>query len=279
MNPPQDAAVHTQAGAIGPALNGAARAGLPIGTVVERLPLPTGEPLDMATLVVPDTTPAPAAEQDEPGHLAAIAADWVAAAPASEGTVATALPPVHVPLYGSHVVWSPTRAAVIGPPARVPLLRAAVLEFASREAELRDAERRAARLLAGSEADAEVAFVTDGRLADREAVAAARYRDAVAVRCRLAGLSAAIHAPPQHPPTLASQLGERLRDRTRLSERHEHAVEKADLAERVAEACGHRAADLAIARRQLGLEWAIVALLVAQTALALVDLLAGGSTP
>lgn len=88
-----------------------------------------------------------------------------------------------------------------------------------------------------------------------------------------------VHAPPLHPPTLASQLGERLRERTRLVERHEFATQQAELAERVAEACGQRALEAGIARRQLGLEWAIVVLLVVQTALLVVELLSQRATP
>ena len=95
----------------------------------------------------------------------------------------------------------------------------------------------------------------------------------------MAVIAPAVHAPPVHPPTLASQLCERLRDRTRLAERHEFAVDRAELAERLYEACGQRAAEFGIARRQMGLEWAIVVLLVIQTALLLVDLLAWRGTP
>ena len=278
MNAPQDAAVRPSGiSAGGPPSNGAAHSGLPAGAGVERLPLAAGEEVELATLAVPEADERGAANGDAQTHLAALAAAWVAAAAPAAGLAAAG--PVNVPLYGCHVVWSPTRAAVVGPASRLGQLRAALVEFAAREADLRDAEQRAARLLDGSEADAAVTFASDERLTSRGADAAARYREAISIRRRLAGLSPAIHAPPVHPPTLASQLGERLRDRTRLAERHEQAVEKAELVERVAEACGQRAADLVIARRQLALEWAIVALLVAQTVLLLVDALASRGTP
>lgn len=277
MSAPQDAAERTTiTGEPASPSNGSPPSELPSGAGLERLPLAEGQQLELATVAVTEADHGSRAQEDEPRQAAAVAAAWVASLPQADERTPV---PVNVPLYGCHVVWSPMRAAVVGPGSRIGQLRAAVVEFASREAELRDAERRAARLLDGSEADAAVAFVSDARLAGRGAEAAARYREAVAVRRQLAGLSVAIHAPPVHPPTLASQLGERLRERTRLAERHEHAVEKAELAERVAEACGHRATDLLIARRQLGLEWAIVTLLVAQTALLLVDLLASRGTP
>lgn len=282
MTFPQDAAVRPHAtvgGEARPPGNGAPRPGLPAGATVERLPLPDEGLLELATLTLADTDQASGAPGDEPSRLAAVAAAWVALAPTSDEPQPAPGVPVSVPLYGCHVVWSPRRAALVGPASRLGQLRAALLEFATREAELRGAESRAARLLDGSEADAAAAFATAERLIGRHADAAARYREAIAIRRRLAGLSAAIHAPPVHPPTLASQLGERLRDRTRLAERHEHAAEKAELAERVAESCAQRAADLAIARRQIALEWAIVTLLVAQTALLLADVLASRGSP
>ncbi len=251
---------------------------LPAGATVERLEIYRGESLEL--LVIPGAEPIATVDQqsDAIAHVAAVATTWVDAAGASGDAVPRAAGPrpVSVPLYGCHVVWSPRRAAVMGPPGRLADLRAALAEFAGCEAELRDAERRAATLLDGIDADAAVAFAIDVWPAGRRDGLTARYREAVSIRRQLALLAAAVHAPPVHPPTLAAQLSERLRDRTRLSERHEHAVDKADLAERVTEACGSRAAELAIARRQLALEWAIIVLLVAQTALLMVELLAQG---
>ncbi len=258
----------------------AGEAALPAGTITERLNLPGGDPLEL--LVIPVAEPGgPAGRHgDDSAHLAAVATAWVMAAepcgdafPPAAGSV-----PVSVPLYGCHVVWSPRRAGVIGPPTKLADLRAALVEFATREADLRDAERRVVTLLDGIDADAAVAFAIDERPIARRDELTARYREGVSIRRRLALLAGAIHAPPVHPPTLTAQLAERLRDRTRLAERHEHALDKADLAERVTEACGSRAADLAIARRQMALEWAIVVLLVAQTAILVVELLARGRT-
>ncbi|MFM8892393.1 MAG: hypothetical protein ACKOTB_12365, partial [Planctomycetia bacterium] len=109
--------------------------------------------------------------------------------------------------------------------------------------------------------------------------AAGDYREAVSIGRRLALLAPAVHTPPLHPPTLASQVGERLRERARLVERHEFAVAQADLAERVSESCSHRAGDARVARQQTALEWAIVVLLLIQSVLLVVDLLARERLP
>jgi hypothetical protein len=262
--------------------NTGSASGLPDAAACEQVSLPTGESLEFLSLPVPDPIgDAPRPAVDAVAHLAAVAASWAAAQALDAGGASRPTSPafVQVPLYGCHVIWTPARAAAIGPPERLDDLRCALIEFAAREAELRDAERRTATLLDGIEADAALAFATDQRLLARRDDLAARYREAVSVRRRLAVISPAVHAPAVHPPTLAAQLSERLRDRTRLAERHEHAVEQADLAERVTEACGSRATELTIARRQLGLEWAIVVLLVVQTALLLVELLGAQGTP
>lgn len=246
--------------------------GLPAEASLRRLALPCGG--ELCLLVVPrdhhDDRQSPSSTVPVIESVTA----WVAAGglPATHGT-----PVVSVPLYGCHVAWAPGRAAVIGSPSKLEMLVTAVADFAGREAELRRIEDRCGRLLESLDGDAPHAFAVHDRAADHHGALAARFQEAVAVRSRLAFLAPAVHAPPLHPPTLASQLGERLRDRTRMAERHEFAVDRAELAERLYEACGQRVAEFAIARRQLGLEWAIVVLLVIQTALLIVDLLARGN--
>jgi hypothetical protein len=248
--------------------------GLPADAVCVSRPLSTGEYVEVLSLPLEETAaPWPPATDGGPGGLEDTIRRWVSAAASPAATV------VVVPLYGCHVAWTAGRAAVIGPPERLGQLEAAVVEFAGVEADLRDAERRAAALLETVEGDVATSLSLDEHSPDRCAELADRHRRAVAVGRRLALLAPLVHTPPLHPPTLASQLGERLRERTRLVERLEFATQRAEFAERVAEACGQRALEAGIGRRQLGLEWAIVVLLVVQTALLVVELLSHRVTP
>jgi hypothetical protein len=247
--------------------NAAVPVGLPADTSLRHIPLACGE--ELLLLVVRFENDSDGQSTEEGGLLTQTVSTWVAAAPQPRGGP---LPVVTVPLYGCHVALTPGRAAVAGPPARLEVLAAAVIEFANREAELRQLERRCTDLLESLDEDASHAFEFDTQSLGHRDVLAARFREAVAVRVRLALVAPTVHAPAAHPPTLASQLGERLRDRTRLAERHEFAVDRAELAERLYEACGQRATDFGIARRQMGLEWAIVVLLVIQTVLLIIDL-------
>lgn len=240
--------------------------GLPPDTAVERMPLADGGVFEIALVPIPAVE---AASHDAViAELVGRAGSWVTAAtPGGE-------PPLVVPLYGTHVVWGPRRAAALGPIDRLDGMRSALVDFAEREAELRDIERQISAALEHVDRDAAVAFEADERALPRRKELSARFSAAVSLRRRLAVLAPVLQRPAPQPPTLAGQLGERLRDRTRVVERLEHAVEQADLLERVYTGCGDRMAEFVTSRRHLTLEWVIILLLVAEVVLITIDLLA-----
>jgi hypothetical protein len=238
--------------------------GLPPGAVVERVTGGAGMVLELACLPLPITPPAD--HDDAVAEIVGLAGVWVAAGAAA--------PILKVPLHGTHLVWSPGRAVAIGSADRLDALRSAVVDFTRVEAEVREIERRIASGLEHVDADASVAFVCDEAALPRRRELADRFREAVSLRRRLAVLAPAVHQPAPQPPTLAGQMGERLRDRSRLAERLDHAVDQADLLERVYAGCGDRVAEFVISRRHATLEWVIILLLVAEVLLFTVDLLA-----
>jgi hypothetical protein len=247
--------------------------GVPLHSAIRRVHLAAGGVLDILVMPVAQPLDASASRSE----LAETVGRWIAAVNLALRPLAP--PSVVVPLYDCLVGWAAGRAAVVGPPDRLATLESTVVEFASREAELHAAEEQACHLMDAVVCDADGSVASHPPAPEFRTMLARRYVDAVAVSRRLALLAPAIHAPPTHPPTLASQLGERLRDRTRLLERHDLATEQAGLAERIAEASRQRADELAVAQKQTGLEWTIVVLLVVQTTLLVVDLLARQGTP
>jgi hypothetical protein len=244
---------------------GIAPQGMPAAAIIDRVSMPRGGTLE--TLAVP-LEEAAARDGMLPDDLVARAGAWVAeVASHSE-------PAVIIPLYGTFVAWAGGRAALIGPTDRLERMRDAVLEFSALAHDLRGCERELTAALAHVDDDAGLAFEFDERAVPRRGELAERFRQAVAIRRRLVGMAPAVHRPAQHPPTLASQIGERLRERTRLADRYEFAGQQAEVLERVYEGCGQRASDFMLARRQMMLEWTIIVLLATETIVLLVDLLA-----
>lgn len=237
----------------------------PPGSRVEREPLATDPPLEL--LLVPTTGPA-GLEEAEADPLATAATAWVMAGPPDDP-----VPPVSVPLYGLLVVWSRGRAAIVADAERLETARQAVAAFARLEAELGRIERDADSLLAATAEDARFGFGFTANDCDQLDRLATHHRRAVAARIGLARIAADVRRPAPHPPTLAGQIGERLRDRLRLADRLESAEGKAEIAEQVYATCGQRSSEFLIGRRQMGLEWIIILLLAVETVLLVVELL------
>lgn len=179
-----------------------------------------------------------------------------------------------VTLQGARVVWSPGRTAVLAPADRLESLRLALGEFALQEGEIRNIEQDLAQNWPHLEADGPLAFQFGDEAAPRREELGRRFQQVLALRSRLARLVPAIHRRPNYPPTLAGQLLERLKERTRLAERIEWLGGQLEVFERVYEMCGQRASEFTLSRKETTLEWVIIVLLAMETIILLIDLMA-----
>lgn len=203
------------------------------------------------------------------GHVAAeIAQKWVEAAP-----VPGDMPSQFMIFQGAHICWSRHRCAVVAAPDRWDALRTAVAEVLFFELELADIERALGEQWPQLEADVPRAFEsTDQSLAERKEMAS-RFQGVLLCRARLARIGPYVHLPHLHPPTLASQVAERFRERTRLAHRYEFLDEQLEVFEHVYEMCADRSSSHMHARSSNLLEWVIIVLLVAQLLLSGFELL------
>lgn len=181
-------------------------------------------------------------------------------------------------LQAAQICWAPGRIAVVAPAERLTAVRNAVLEVAYFEHELREIERQLGADWPALEADIPQAFAADERTLARRRTLRERFERVMLLRARLARITPFLLAPHVYPPTLASQIGERFRERTRVHQRIECLREQLEVFERVYEMCGQRASDFVLTRSSNTLEWVIIILLLAQILLSLFDMLPAVAT-
>lgn len=188
---------------------------------------------------------------------------WVEAAESSCTTVAQ-----WMTFQGTQICWTPQRCAILAPAERLESVKRAVIEVYYYESELNEIERSLGEAWPAMEADMPLAFEFIEQSLGKHKTLQLRFQQVLLSRARLARLGPFVHTPHLHPPTLASQIGERFRERTRMMHRHEFLGEQLEVFERVYEMCGQRASDFKLAHTGHILEWAIIVLLVAQLLLA-----------
>lgn len=208
----------------------------------------------------------PAADRDDAALLERARA-WV------DGDSGTAQKCLLISLQGAQILWSPGRAAVLAPAERLPAVQPALIEFSQHEAALRDIEREVEAGWPDLEADSPLAFDFQEKALGRREELARRFQRVIGLRARLARLTPQVHRPLIHPPTLASQVSERLRERTRLIDRLELIGGQIEVFEHVYEMCSQRTSDYMHSRKGHTLEMIIIAILVASFILQIVDLL------
>lgn len=167
-------------------------------------------------------------------------------------------------LQGAQIYWNDTRVAILASPERLESLRTALIETCWFDAELAGIEHELANAWSEMNEDMPLAFDFDEKSLPRRKELQRRYERVMSIRSRMLRLSPYVYCPHIYPPTLASQLAERYRERTRMLHRHEILDGQLEVFERVYETCGQRISDFVQSRTGHILEWIIIILLVLQ---------------
>jgi hypothetical protein len=222
----------------------------------------TGSPVDLQVLTIP------ASKHDEAGLLAA-ARDW---AGSDRGDAADS-PVGLMTLQGAQVFWTSRRVAIIAPADRLEALRRSLVEAFWYQSELLDLERSLADLWPQMELDLPLAFAFEEQAIRQKRELQDRFQQVLRIRARLARLRPFVHCPHLYPPTLASQVNERFRERNQMIHRHDFLHEQVQVFGDVYDACGQRASEFIQSRTGHMLEWGIVILLGVEVLLMGFDLL------
>ncbi|QOV89402.1 hypothetical protein [Humisphaera borealis] len=219
--------------------------------------------IDLSVLAIPTSD-----HQDE--VLLRAAGTWV-----GQGGAVAAEQVQLMTLQGAQILWCGPRVAVMAQPERIQTVRAAMIEAFYYQTELADIERTLGEAWPQLEGDMPLAFEFNNRAISRRNQLLQRFQQVLKIRVRLARLGPLVHSPHVHPATLASQIGERFRERTRMVHRHEALGEQLEVFEKVYESCGQRVSDFMLSRSSTTLEWVIIVLLVVQLVLNGVEYLVG----
>lgn len=183
-----------------------------------------------------------------------------------------------ISLQGSQLVWHPRCIVVLAPAERVAGVCQAVLEAYFFEAELRSLESGIETGWDATLADSPLGFEFNLEAIPRREDLSRRFQEVLHLRMRYARLMSNVIVPHVYPPTLASQIGERFRERLRMEERLELVDQKLAVQENVYELCSQRTSDFMVARTGHQLEWVIIILLAFQTLMWIIDLLSASAS-
>ncbi len=176
-------------------------------------------------------------------------------------------------LQGAHLVHAPGVIVVVAEPDRIAVAEEAAARAAIEAAEMRRLEETLAASWGPLRGLAPLAHRSDPELIARRPELEARFVELLGLREVHARLGPRVHAPAVYPPTLASQVAERLRDRLQLHTRHE-LVESSLLAqEQVHALCTERLGEYANSRKGHLLEWTIILLLGAEVVMMVLEAL------
>lgn len=217
-------------------------------------------------LTLPDTTPSADFSTDQPSTEALRV--WVRAGDTSEDSL-----PMLIQLQGALICVGPDRIAISGASERIHSVTGPALEYFWLQSELQLMEQRTANRWSELEQDTPAAFEVIEPMLERRSQLQQRFQQMISEKAQLARLAPLIECPAAWPPTLATQAAERLREKSRLSDRLQFLRDQQEVFERVYELCGQRLSDFVSSRKSHTLEWIIVVLLAFETLLLAIDLL------
>lgn len=179
---------------------------------------------------------------------------------------------------GVQICWSISRIAILATSQRIPSIRNSLIEASYYETELCKVEAALGQSWPQLEADMPLAFEFNQQSIPKRKQLRDRFQQILQQQAHMARIGPYVHAPHVYPPTLASQISERLRERTRMMHRHEFLDEQLEVFHAVYESCAQRSSDFMLARSGHTLEWIIIIILLVQTLFWAVEMLAGTGT-
>lgn len=189
---------------------------------------------------------------------------WVGQNNHDDSDTANVTQPQLIALHQVQVIWSPLRMAILASPERIETAKKSMIEVSYYVLELYRIEQEINELWPHLEADTAKAFEFNALAALRKKELADRFYKVVALRAKLAQLSPFLLSPHVYPPTMTSQLSERLRERLRVHEKVEFVSDQIEVFENIYTMCAERASEYQHARNSNTLEWLIIILLAAE---------------
>ena len=225
----------------------------------------TVERADLAVIAVP-----------APPELQAALAEELRAALSARKEVRAAETTL-ISLQGAHLVHAPGWTVVVAAEERLELATGAAIEAAFEEASLARLERELLASWPSTREVAPLAFrATTAGLRQRASLGQ-QYRALVDRRETHARLGQRVLMPQAYPPTLTSQILERVRDRLRVEARHEAIGAHLDAQFEVHSQCAERLSEFDSARRGHQLELVIILVLVLQSMLWMIEVLSNST--
>jgi hypothetical protein len=214
-------------------------------------------------------------EQPDEGLIES-ARQWVGQQQA-ESTPEETSPPQLLMFHGAVLLWGRGAAAILAPADRLAQMEQAYVEIAYFEQELYGIETQLGRDWPALEEDIPAAFEFNERTLPRKQQLLQRFQRVVQLQARFTRLMPFLLAPHHYPPTIASQVGERIRERMRVEYRIEWVSSQLEVTRQVYELCGERSSNFVHARSSNTLEWVIILLLVIQVLMMFFDYLSAAA--